>query len=76
VLTARFVVDMGDNPVIGFRNHIILVALEYGGTWDEEVTWIEPVTRCADTNLSVELRSEIPLTTSQPLTRRAVLEPA
>jgi hypothetical protein len=49
---------MRENPGIGFRNHTIPVGLEHGGTWSEDITWIEPVTRCADTNLSIELRTE------------------
>ncbi|KIW68178.1 hypothetical protein PV04_04139 [Phialophora macrospora] len=58
LLTEGLVVDMRDNPGIGFRNHTIPVGLEHGGTWNEDITWIEPVTRCADTNLSIELRIE------------------
>ncbi|EXJ60920.1 hypothetical protein A1O7_05073 [Cladophialophora yegresii CBS 114405] len=58
LLTEGLIVDMRDNPGIGFRNHTIPVGLEHGGTWNEDITWIEPVTKCADTNLSVELRIE------------------
>jgi hypothetical protein len=58
LLTEGLIVDMRDNPGIGFRNHTIPVGLEHGGTWNEDITWIEPVTRCADTNLSIELRIE------------------
>jgi len=72
LLTEGLIVDMRDNPGIGFRNHTIPMGLEHvswqclfmllwvltalqGGTWSEDITWIEPVTRCADTNLSIEL---------------------
>ncbi|KAJ9611324.1 hypothetical protein H2200_004508 [Cladophialophora chaetospira] len=55
LLTEGLIVDMRDNPGIGFRNHTIPVALEHGGTWSEDITWIEPVTQCADTNLSIQL---------------------
>ena len=58
VLTEGLIVDMREHPGIGFRNHTIPVGLVHGGTWSEDITWIEPVTRCADTNLSVELRNE------------------
>lgn len=58
LLTEGLIVDMTENPGIGFRNHTIPVGLEHGGTWNEDITWIESVTRCADTNLSIEMRSE------------------
>jgi hypothetical protein len=58
LLTEGLIVDMTEDPGIGFRNHTIPVGLEHGGTWTEDITWIEPVTRCADTNLSIEIRSE------------------
>jgi hypothetical protein len=58
LLTEGLIVDMRENPGVGFRNHTIPVGLEHGGTWTEDITWIEPVTRCADTNLSIELRTE------------------
>ncbi|RMZ83380.1 hypothetical protein DV737_g1707, partial [Chaetothyriales sp. CBS 132003] len=59
LLVEGLVVDMRDNPGIGFRNHTIPVGLEHGGAWTEDLTWIEPVTKCADTNLSIQLREEI-----------------
>jgi hypothetical protein len=57
LLVEGLVVDMRDNPGIGFRNHTIPVGLVHGGTWTEDLTWIEPVTKCADTNLTVEMRN-------------------
>ncbi|KAK4447110.1 hypothetical protein QBC34DRAFT_440363 [Podospora aff. communis PSN243] len=49
------IIDMRDgSPGVGFRNHTIPVGLAYGGTWSEDLTWLEPVTSCADTNLSLE----------------------
>ena len=61
LLKEGLIIDMGENPGIGFRNHTIPVGLEHGGTWSEDITWVEPVTRCADTNLSIELRTEKPI---------------
>jgi hypothetical protein len=58
LVTEGLIVDMTENPGIGFRNHTIPVGLEHGGTWSEDITWIEPVTQCADTNLSIEFRLE------------------
>jgi hypothetical protein len=58
VLVEGLVVDMRNSPGIGFRNHTIPVGLEHGGTWTEDLTWVEPVTRCADTNLSIQFRDE------------------
>jgi len=57
-LTEGLVVDMRETPGIGFRNHTIPVGLNHGGTWSEDITWVEPVTKCADTNLSIEMRVE------------------
>lgn len=61
LLKEGLVIDMREDPGIGFRNHTIPVGLEHGGTWSEDITWIESATRCADTNLSVELRTETPV---------------
>ena len=58
VLTEGLIVDMRENPGIGFRNHTIPVGLEHGGTWTEDITWIEPITKCADSNLSIATRTE------------------
>jgi hypothetical protein len=49
------IVDMGDTPGVGFRNHTVPIGLAYGGTWREDITWLEPVTSCADTNLTIEI---------------------
>lgn len=40
---------------IGYRNHTVPSNLPYGGEWSEEILWIEPVTECADTNLTFEI---------------------
>lgn len=57
LLTEGLIVDMRNNPGIGFRNHTIPVGLQHGGTWSEDITWIEPVTQCVDTNLTIEMTS-------------------
>jgi hypothetical protein len=61
LLKEGLIVDMTENPGIGFRNHTIPIGLDHGGTWSKDITWIEMVTRCADTNLSIELRTEDPV---------------
>ena len=43
------------NGGIGFRNHTAPLGLAYGGEWSEDITWIEPVTECVDTNLTLEM---------------------
>jgi hypothetical protein len=58
LLKEGLIIDMRDNPGIGFRNHTIPINLEYGGLWSEDITWIQPITQCVDTNISVDLRTE------------------
>ncbi|SPO07211.1 uncharacterized protein DNG_09905 [Cephalotrichum gorgonifer] len=60
-LKEGLVVDMRDTPGIGFRNHTVPVGLEHGGIWSEDLTWVEPVTQCVDTNLSVEVNFDKPI---------------
>ncbi len=43
------------NGGVGYRNHSMPVGLKYGATWSEDLTWIEPVTECINTNLSYHL---------------------
>lgn len=44
---------------VGFRNHTVPANnLEYGARWEEDILFIEPVTECVDTNLT--LRFSIP----------------
>ncbi|KAI9681351.1 MAG: hypothetical protein M1817_002634 [Caeruleum heppii] len=40
------------NGGIGFRNHTLPVEQPYGASWSEDLTWLEPVTECVDTNLT------------------------
>lgn len=37
---------------VGYRNHSVPTGLQYGGKWNEDLTWVEPVTSCVDTNLT------------------------
>lgn len=46
------IADMTAGGGLGYRNHSVPVGLPYGGTWHEDLTWIEPVTECVDTNLT------------------------
>lgn len=40
---------------IGFRNHTIPAPhLKYGGLWSEDLLFIEPSTKCVDTNITVD----------------------
>ncbi|KAF7320844.1 hypothetical protein HMN09_00170900 [Mycena chlorophos] len=47
------IVDL-DNPGVGLWNHTLPSNLETGGVWSEEVLWLEPVSSCVDTNLTVD----------------------
>lgn len=37
---------------VGFRNHTVPTGFEDGADWSEDLTWVEPVTSCIDTNLT------------------------
>lgn len=39
---------------IGFRNHSAPPFTPYGSTWTEDLLFIQPVTQCVDTNLTIE----------------------
>ncbi|KAK5652347.1 hypothetical protein OQA88_10539 [Cercophora sp. LCS_1] len=58
LLREGLVIDMRDNGGIGFRNHTVPAGLTHGGTWSEDLTWLQAVTECVDTNLTIEARSE------------------
>ncbi|KAG8816534.1 hypothetical protein FRC17_000294 [Serendipita sp. 399] len=47
------IVDLTDAPGIGLWNHS-LPTLHRGGTWSQEILWLEPVTTCVNTNLTVD----------------------
>ncbi|CAI4215602.1 unnamed protein product [Parascedosporium putredinis] len=39
---------------IGFRNHTVPIDLGRGGTWQEDLLFIEPEVACVNTNLTIE----------------------
>lgn len=48
------IIDMSlDHPGIGFWNQT-LPPFQHGGTWSQDILWLEPVTQCVDTNLTVD----------------------
>ncbi|CUS07682.1 unnamed protein product [Tuber aestivum] len=53
VLVEGLVVD-AKNGGVGFRNHSAPTNLEYGGTWDESLLWVEPVSQCVDNNFTID----------------------
>ncbi|KAG0637158.1 hypothetical protein HOY80DRAFT_1085675, partial [Tuber brumale] len=53
VLAEGLIVD-AKNGGVGFRNHSAPTNLRYGGTWEESLLWLEPVSQCIDNNLTVD----------------------
>ncbi|KAJ6583878.1 hypothetical protein DFH09DRAFT_1274966 [Mycena vulgaris] len=47
------IVDL-DKPGIGLWNHTLPAGITHGGTWSEDVLWLEPVSACVDTNLTID----------------------
>ncbi|KAK2787891.1 hypothetical protein FQN51_003062 [Onygenales sp. PD_10] len=43
---------------IGYRNHTIPAGLSNGAVWREDITWLEPVTECVDSNLTLDYTIE------------------
>jgi hypothetical protein len=39
---------------VGFRNHTLPIGVDTGATWTEDILFIEPVTACIDTNLTLD----------------------
>lgn len=44
------------NGGIGLRNHTVPVGLSLGATWSEDILFVEPVTSCTATNLSIHFK--------------------
>ncbi|KAH7400636.1 hypothetical protein DE146DRAFT_781147 [Phaeosphaeria sp. MPI-PUGE-AT-0046c] len=42
------------NGGVGFRNHTIPPTSTYGSTWTEDILFVQPETRCVDTNLTID----------------------
>ncbi|KAI1829015.1 hypothetical protein DTO027I6_10067 [Penicillium roqueforti] len=42
------------NGGVGFRNHSAPPLTAYGSTWTEDLLFIQPVSRCVDTNLTLD----------------------
>src|ERR1700728_1010629 len=47
------IVDFTSTPGIGLWNHTI-PDIELGGSWSEDVLWLEPVTSCVNTNITID----------------------
>ncbi|KAJ7213995.1 hypothetical protein GGX14DRAFT_542282 [Mycena pura] len=47
------VVDM-DTPGVGLWNHTLPTESPEGAVWSEDLMWLEPVTACVDTNLTLD----------------------
>ncbi|RSL54113.1 hypothetical protein CEP51_014771 [Fusarium floridanum] len=39
---------------VGFRNHTVPADLPSGGLWEEDILFVEPVSTCVDTNLTID----------------------
>jgi hypothetical protein len=49
------IIDMTpERPGIGLWNQTIPTEVQTGGTWSQDILWIEPETSCVDTNLTVD----------------------
>lgn len=51
------IVDLTKTPGIGLRNHT-LPTLQRGGVWSEDILWLEPVSTCVNTNVTVDYREK------------------
>ncbi|KAJ7115566.1 hypothetical protein C8R43DRAFT_1038842 [Mycena crocata] len=47
------IVDL-ELPGIGLWNHTVPSGTMHGGVWSEDVLWLEPVSSCVDTNLTLD----------------------
>ncbi|KAJ6524516.1 hypothetical protein B0H19DRAFT_1276476 [Mycena capillaripes] len=47
------IVDL-DNPGIGLWNHTLPSGTSRGASWYEDVLWLEPVSECVDTSLTID----------------------
>lgn len=49
------IVDMQEGG-IGFRNHTLPTGISQGAEWSEDLLWMEPMTECVNTNLTIEFK--------------------
>ncbi|KAF9468303.1 hypothetical protein BDZ94DRAFT_778312 [Collybia nuda] len=47
------IIDMSDSPGVGLLNHTIPLSPD-GASWSQDIFWLEPVTTCVNTNLTVD----------------------
>lgn len=45
------------NGGVGFRNHTMPLGYTEGAEWQEDLTWVQPITTCVPTNITVEYKS-------------------
>ncbi|KAJ7105087.1 hypothetical protein C8R43DRAFT_906822 [Mycena crocata] len=50
----RLIVDMNQPGGIGLWNHTLPAGMANGGSWSEDILWLEPESACVDTNLTVD----------------------
>ncbi|KAJ7058241.1 hypothetical protein C8F01DRAFT_1371658 [Mycena amicta] len=48
------IVDLSDKPGIGLYTHTLPTNLKRGSVWSDDVMWLEPVSACVDTNLTID----------------------
>ncbi|KAJ7468476.1 hypothetical protein FB451DRAFT_1400855 [Mycena latifolia] len=58
------IVDL-DNPGVGLWNHTMPSGAARGGVWSEDVLWLEPVSSCVDTNLTIDYALDGSYSTTQ-----------
>jgi hypothetical protein len=58
-LAEGVIIDMSsERPGVGFLNHTVPEGMTRGSVWSEDVLWLEPVTECVPTNLTVDYTME------------------
>jgi hypothetical protein len=81
VLVEGLLIDLKDDGV-GFRNHTLPTGVGVGGSWEEDILFIQPETVCVDTNLSLAFtihkrnRENTVTPVSFPFSHRRVTRPA
>ncbi|KAJ7160899.1 hypothetical protein C8R46DRAFT_1194302 [Mycena filopes] len=65
------IVDL-DNPGIGLWNHTLPTGTSRGAVWSEDVLWLEPVSSCVDTNMTIDYTLQNSFDTTQEKTYNLV----